>query len=466
MPRPLVIVLVVGALGLGFVGGSLVTWHPATAQDAAAAAAIYACPMHPAYRSNHPGNCPTCGMALEKVHEDRAGESPAPPRADAARLVHVSAERQQTIGVKLGVAERGMGQAMVRAAGRVAPDETRVYRITAATSGWIEQAMPNTVGSLVRKDETLATYYAREFLSAQQAYFYALDARDRFTAQKASDAQMASTRVQIQQAADSLRSIGMSASQLAELEQTRQKTYHIALRAPAPGFILERKISEGQRFEEGFEMYVIADLRKVWLLADLSEGDRPIVRPGATVPFKYGGRTYEAKVSHVLPQFDEAARTLRVRLEFENAEFLLRPGMFVDVEFPVTLPAAVTVPSEAVVDSGMRRTVFVDRGNGYFEPRHVETGWRMGDRVQILSGLEAGERIVISGTFLLDSEARMRAAAAGAVAPETDPVCGMDVDREKAVQAQRTATAQGRTYYFCSDQCRKDFEKDPGRYGR
>jgi multidrug efflux pump subunit AcrA (membrane-fusion protein)/YHS domain-containing protein len=171
-------------------------------------------------------------------------------------------------------------------------------------------------------------------------------------------------------------------------------------------------------------------------------------------------------VVNVPPLFDDASRTLKVRLELDNPGYALKPGMFVDVEFPVTLPPAVTIPSEAVVDSGVRRTVFVDRGDGYFEPRRVETGWRMGDRVQIVSGLQPGEQIAISGTFLLDSESRMRNAAAGIITPETDPVCGMDVDREQAIQASRTATHKGATYYFCSDQCRKDFEKDPAKYVR
>jgi RND family efflux transporter MFP subunit len=468
MKRTLILLV---ALVLAFAAGSWVTWRVTSHADpprAAKQVLRYACPMHPAYHSDHPGDCPSCGMRLEPVYAD--GTDAAAP-ADAARLLRITAERQQTIGVKLGVAERTSRQQIVRTVGRVAADETRVYRITAATNGWIEKALPNTVGSLVRKDETLATYYAREFLSAQQALFYALDARDRFLAQKAGDAQMASTNVQIQQAADSLRSLGMTSSQIAELEKTRERTYQIAVRAPAAGFILERNITEGQRFDSGFEMYVIADLRRVWVLADLFEGDRLTVKPGAGVPVVYRGETVQARVSDVLPQFDAAARTLRVRLELDNPTYVFRPGMFVDVDFPMNLPPAVTVPADAVLDSGLRKIAFVDRGNGYFEPRTVETGWQVGDRLEIVKGLMPGERVVVSGNFLLDSESRMKAAAvaataAGAAAGKIDPVCGMEVDPVTATKAGRIVTHEGHTHYFCSDDCKRQFAQNPQKFAR
>ena len=450
----------IAALGLAFAAGSWVTWRalsPVAGRAPGRQVLRYSCPMHPAYTSDHEGHCPSCGMRLEPVYAGGAGGSAAPP--DAARLVKISAERQQTIGVKVGVAERTSGRQPVRTVGRVAADETRVYRITAATNGWIEKALPNTVGSLVRKDETLATYYAREFLSAQQALFYALDARDRFLAQKASDAQMASTNVQIQQAADTLRGLGMTATQIAALEKTRERTHQIEVRSPATGFVLARNITEGQRFEADFEMYVIADLRRVWVLADLFEGDRPQVKPGAAVPVTYRGERYEARVSDVLPQFDEAARTLRVRLEMDNRDYRFRPGMFVDVDFPVEMSQALTVPAEAVVDSGLRKVVFVDRGNGYFEPRRVETGVRVGDRLEIVKGLMPGERIVVSGNFLLDSESRMKIAAQAQA--EIDPVCGMEVDPDEARKAGLTSDHSGRAYYFCSKLCRDRFSRDP-----
>ena len=175
--------------------------------------------------------------------------------------------------------------------------------------------------------------------------------------------------------------------------------------------------------------------------------------------------TLWATVTDIIPEFDKVTQTLKVRLEADNPGYSLRPDMFVDVEFPVDLPATVHVPVDAVLDSGLKKTVFVDRGDGYFEPRKVETGWRFGDRVEITQGLEAGERIVISGNFLVDSESRMRLAAAGMYGEVTkDPVCGHNLDESKAKAAGHQSQYNHKTYYFCSEECQHQFEKHPERY--
>jgi YHS domain-containing protein len=171
------------------------------------------------------------------------------------------------------------------------------------------------------------------------------------------------------------------------------------------------------------------------------------------------------RVSGVLPQFDPATRTTRVRLEAENPGYVLRPDMFVDLEVPVRYASVLAMPADAVIDTGMRKTVFVDRGNGVFEPREVETGRRLGDRVEIVRGLMPGESIVVSGNFLVDSESRMKLAAAGIYgASHVDPVCGMYVDEGKAKAAGRTVDYAGKTFYFCSDECVGRFRKEPAKY--
>jgi YHS domain-containing protein len=152
-------------------------------------------------------------------------------------------------------------------------------------------------------------------------------------------------------------------------------------------------------------------------------------------------------------------------LEAANPDFTLKPDMYVDVELPLSLAESIVVPAEAVLDAGLRQTVFVDRGNGYFESRNVHIGSRVGDQVQVVQGLVPGERIVTSGTFLLDSESRMKLAAAGLHGmPLNDPVCGMTVDEGKAQAAKRMIDYQGKTYGFCSDGCKKKFEADPAKY--
>jgi RND family efflux transporter MFP subunit len=246
---------------------------------------------------------------------------------------------------------------------------------------------------------------------------FTLGALDRFQASgKETPEQIKLTTANIQQSVDSLRNLGMSDIQIEEIARTRQLTQNIVVASPAAGFILARNVSPGQRFEKATEFYRIADLSHVWILADLFENEARFIRAGQRATVRYEGRSLQAKTSDVLPQFDAATRTLKVRFELENSGYTLRPDMFVDVEFPISLPPAVTVPADAVIDSGLKRTVFLARGNGYFEPRMVETGWRLGDRVQITNGLEPGERIVVSGNFLLDSETRMKSVAAAAMA--------------------------------------------------
>ena len=165
--------------------------------------------------------------------------------------------------------------------------------------------------------------------------------------------------------------------------------------------------------------------------------------------------------------FDESTQTLTVRLEAANPQRSLKPGMFVDVEFPVDLPEALVVPADAIVDSGLRKTVFVDSGNGYFEPRLVETGWRFDGVVEVTKGLMPGERIVISGTFLVDSESRMKAATReAAAAPVLDPVCGMHVDPREAGNAGRTTAHGEHVFFFCSDHCKRQFVADPSRHAK
>ena len=330
-----------------------------------------------------------------------------------------------------------------------------------AIDGWIREIKPAaTTGALVRKGDTLAVYYAPEFLSSLQAYLFALGAMDRFQATgKETEAQLALTRANIQQAKNSLLTLGMSEQQANEIAGSRQLTEEVRVVAPAGGFIVARNLSSGQRFEKGTEFFRIADLSHVWVMTDFFEKDREFARPGSSATVHYQGKALRATMSDVLPQFDPQSRTLKTRFELDNPGFLLRPDMFVDVEFRVNLPPALTVPADSVVDSGKRKTVFVARGNGFFEPREVETGWRLGDRLQITQGLAAGEQVVVSGNFLIDSESRMRQAAAGAA---KDPVCGMDVDAKKAGVIQ--TRHDGITYTFCSAECQRKFAANPGQY--
>jgi RND family efflux transporter MFP subunit len=382
--------------------------------------------------------------------------------------VRITPEKQQMVGVRTGVVGKAAVEHFIRTVGRVAPDEKRVYRLVAGIDGWIRETYNNDTGTLVKKDEQLASFYSPQFRAAQLAYLAVLTSPERFQAgarQALAPSQQASVTLQTQ--IDALESLGMSEQQMKELASTRQITDRVFIMAPVTGFIIARNVSAGQRFDKGTEWYRIADLSRVWVLADLFRNEAEYVRPGmkVRVTIPETRKTLHAVVSTVLPQFDATSRTLKVRLELDNPGYTLKPDMFVDVEFPFTLPSALTVPADAVLDSGLRKTVFVDRGNGLFEPREVETGWRFGNRVEIVRGLEPGERIVMSGNFLIDSESRLEMAAAGMYGTlSKDPVCGADVSINKAEKAGRKSIYQEKTYYFSSDECKQQFDKNPNRY--
>ncbi len=315
----------------------------------------------------------------------------------------------------------------------------------------------------------LAYFYSRDILTPQQAYFYVLNALDRF--KKEGVGSQAQVSAQLRLAEESLLALGMGEAQIKEIARTRQASRDIEIRAPVSGLVLQRNIYPNLRFDRGTEWYWIADISWIWILADIFENEAHYFGLGvhAKVTLPYQQKMLHAMVSDTPPQFDPTTRTLKVRLEMDNPGLALRPDMFVDVEFPVNLPSTLNVPVDAILDSGLKKTVFVDRGNGFFEPRQVETGWRMGDRVEIVKGLMPGERIVTSSTFLLDSESRMRLAAAGMSAKAEarvakDPVCGMDVDENKAKAAGLMAEHRGKAYYFCMDECKQAFGKDPVRY--
>jgi RND family efflux transporter MFP subunit len=440
----------------------------------------YVDPMHPAYKSDRPGVAPDCGMQLEPV--DAAD---ARSEARSRDSVQISPARQQMFGVQVSAVERSPQSHHIRLLGKVAPDERRIYRLNAGIEGYIQDVAPVTTGSQVRKNELLATFAAPNATMVIQTFLLNLGAEDRFKKSAAEGSQEAqnlpATNANLQQRNQQLQNLGMSQIQMEEIRRSRQIPESIKILAPADGFVLERNVSPGQKFERGAEWFRIANLDRVWVLADVFENDAKYLRAGsqAMVSLPQQDRKLAARVSDVLPQFDASTRTLKIRLELDNPGYILRPGMFVDVELPVVLPSALVVPAEAVLDSGRSQTVFVEREPGVFEPRRVKTGWRFEDRVEVVSGLQPGERIVTSGNFLLGSESRLENASgaaqetsnvptlrareekAGHAAMAKDPSCGMEVEITEASKAGRQTDYADSRYYFCSDSCKRKFDANP-----
>jgi Cu(I)/Ag(I) efflux system membrane fusion protein len=488
MRRIIVTVAVVAAIAVSYGIGR---YHPQsdTGGKTARRVLYYVDPMHPAYRADKPGIAPDCGMQLEPVFADDVG--PQRPSSALAQLpadaVNIDGDTQQLLGIRLAPVERSGATRTIRVVGRVVPEDTRVYRINSGMDGFIRETYNDSAGVQVRKDQKLASYYAPEIL-AQASGFLAANARvpgsggnDGARTVPFPGALSKQGSGSIQGYTDRLRNLGMSDVQIKRMAESGQLPESVDVVSPTDGFILARSISPGQHFVHDTEFYRIADLSRVWVIAEIFEQEAPYLRPGgpASIALRDEGRQRPARITESLPQSEAGGGTVKLRLEVDNPAFTLRPDMLVDVELPVRLPPAITVPLDALIDSGARARVYVERAAGVFEPREVETGWRFGERVEIRQGLHTGERVVVAATFLVDSESRLKTPASGPAPARTmdkpanmpgriaaagtvrDPSCGMPVDPAKALASGNTLAYQGSTYYFCSSKCKQAFQNDP-----
>ena len=384
----------------------------------------YVDPMHPAYKSDAPGTAPDCGMRLEPVYADDVstgtGGTAAPQAAVPPGTIRVSPERQQLIGVKFATVERGGTSRSIRTVGKVTFDETRVAHVHTRIEGWIEKVFVDFTGDVVRAGQPMLTIYSPEMLASQQELLLAMRARDLMKANPLASAAEHGESL-FAAATRRLQLWDLSDDQIQQVITTGQPIRSITVHAPIGGFVTERKAFPNQKVTPDSDLYTITDLSRVWIMADVFESDITSITLGtpAYVIFPNGGPpSIAARVNYVQPQVDPMTRTLKVRLDANNPRILMKPDMFVNVEFGIVTAAQLTVPAEAVLDTGDRQTVFVDLGGGYLEPRQVVVAERLGDRVSITRGLTAGERVVSSGTFLIDSESQLKAAAAGMGAPQ------------------------------------------------
>jgi RND family efflux transporter MFP subunit len=398
---------VVGALLVGFAFGH---FNQRPAQSATHRVLYYVDPMHPAYRSDKPGKAPDCGMDLVPVYADGVGKSLVASDDGASDSLKIDPASQKIYGIQLASVENDSGTRTIRAFGKVAADETMIYKVTVGADGFVKSTQNDAVGNHVKKDQHLAVIYSPDFLAVEGGY---LSANERTPGGPKDPASSSQNAASAQARADRLRNLGMSDVQIEEMTANRKIPEDVYIVSPTDGFILTRTISPGLRFEREKELYTIADLSHVWIMAEVFGKDAQKFHPGAVarVTLPDTGESFQARVSDVLPEVDAATRALKVRLVASNPGFKLRPDMFVNVELPVTIPPGLSVPADAIVDSGLAKQVFVQKSPGRFEKREVETGWRFDDRVQIVKGLREGEVVVSAGTFLVDSESRLQAVA-------------------------------------------------------
>jgi len=407
--KPTLMVLLVGA---AFAGGfALERWRAKPAATAERKPLYWVDPMHPWYKSDKPGIAPDCGMKLVPVY---AGEQL--PNHAAADAVKVSPEKQQLIGVDYGTAEYETTTDTIRAAARVAVDETRIVKVETRLEGWIDRVFADFTGKYVKKGDALATVYSPDALATEQEFLLALRAQHAMHAGAMPEMAAGSDNL-VAAARRRLELWNISGTEIDEIARTAKPIEYLTVYAPASGYITDRNAFPNQHVTSDTVLYTLADLSRVWVLADVYEYEGAGVRVGqsAALTLDYlPGRVFHGKVTYILPGVDAASRTLKARIEFANPGDLLKPDMYGQVEIQTGGARRLTVPDSAVIDSGDRQVVYVDRGNGVLEPRPVRVGDRSDGRAEILDGLQAGERIVTSGNFLLDSESQLKAASGGA----------------------------------------------------
>jgi len=371
----------------------------------------YTCPMHPDFVSTDPSvRCPHCHMKLVAV-EEPAGGSP-----EGLAPVDLSPDRVQRIGMKTALASREALSPSIRAVGFVTASETGLVSVNTRFGGWIDELRVGETGRLVQRGEILCTLYSPEAQNAQQIFLNAVRWSDQAAPQggttPGSDLRRDS-RLRLEL-------MGMDPADVDALAASGRPARALPIRSPVRGYVSRKSAVRGLFAPAGTEIFQIADLSTVWVLIDVYESDITRVRVGQQAAFElraYPGRQFLGKVGFIYPALDTGSRTLQARVELRNPSLELRPGMYGDVILDLGAAEAVVVPSEAIIDTGEQQYVFVDRGGGRFEPRRVRPGWSGEGRTAVLEGLAAGERVVTTASFLVDSESRLRAAVEGFGAP-------------------------------------------------
>ncbi len=349
------------------------------------------------------------------------GSSPgsaAPPTATPLVPVQLSAERLQSIGVKFGAVERKAVQDEIRATGTVAIDETRLSYVQTRISGHIEKVFADATYQYVRKGQRLFTIHSPELVVAEREYLLAKQNAKNMS-QSTVPGVAAGVASLLDSSKERMEQWNVPQSEIARLESTGQAADALEIDSPANGYITERNAFPNLMVQPETRLYTIADLSTVWVLAQIFQNDLGHIKVGAPTSLtvdSYPGREFRGKVDFIYPDVDMTTRTARVRLVFSNPNLTLTPGMYVNVVVQVPLGNQLVIPVSGVLQSGTRQIVFVDRGAGYLEPREVQLGPQAGDHYIVLKGLKAGERIVTSANFLIDSESQLQAAI-GSFAP-------------------------------------------------
>jgi Cu(I)/Ag(I) efflux system membrane fusion protein/cobalt-zinc-cadmium efflux system membrane fusion protein len=356
-----------------------------------------------------------------RAHEPHSevGEPPAPSAPEASLVpVTLTPQRMQSIGVKTGQVEYKQVHDQIRTTGNVEVDETHLAEVQVRFAGWIQNVYIDSTFKQVRKGQPLLTIYSPELVSTENEYLLAKQNRG-LLARSTVPGVAAGADTLLASALERLKQWGIPEREIQELEETGKVKREIEVDSPVSGFITERIALPSMYVQPGAKLYSIADLSTVWVNAQVFQNDLGRVQMGSPAQItvdSYAGRSFSGRVSFISPQLDEATRTAKVRLEIPNPDSKLSLGMFVNVQLDLPIGRQLVIPASGVFQTGTRQVAFVQKGEGQFEPREIETGVQSGNDVVVAKGLKPGERIVTSANFLIDSESQLQAAM-GSFAP-------------------------------------------------
>ncbi len=390
----------------------------------------YVCPMHPQIVRDQPGNCPLCGMELvekqqeaqpggerkilyyrhphkpeitsDKPMKDEMGMDYVPIYDDGGGAsVKISPIVVQNLGVRTAAVRRDKLWRRIDTVGYVDHDETRVSHIHMRTDGWIEKLYVKAEGEQVKKGAPLFALYSPSLVNAQEEYLQALTTNSQSL---------------IRASRERMKSLGISGGQITQLQKTGKVQQRVTVYAPQDGVVSSLMVREGKYIKPATDVMTLADLSTVWIQAEVFEQQADWVKRGQPAEVKLSflpGKVWEGQVDYIYPQLDAKTRALKVRLKFENINEALKPNMYADVTiFGGAKRDILVIPRESLIRTGQETRVIVGLGDGRFAPRKVVVGVESGDDVEIITGLKENERVVISGQFLIDSEASLKASLA------------------------------------------------------
>lgn len=376
---------------------------------------FYRHPMNPAVTSAVPAKG-SMGMDYTPVYADSTVEDKAP-----LGTVKIDGVTVQNIAVRTTKAVRETLSHRVRAVGRVTYNEERMVHLHPKTEGWIAKVHVDKTGQWVEKNSDLLSIYSPQLVASQQEYLLALNNLKALENSPIEEIRKGAEEL-VNSSRERLKLLDVPAHQLRDLERDRRIKKDLHIHAPAAGIVMKIGARDGQFVTPKTEIYMIADLRKVWVYANIYEYELPWVKQGDPVEMQLAGipgTTFKGHLSFIYPYAEAKTRTIKVRLVFDNPDLLLKPEMFADVTiYAAKQLDAIVIPSEAVIRSGLRNQVFVVRSPGKFEPRLVTLGLASNGKVVVLKGVEVGEQVVTSAQFLIDSESKLREATAKMLQPE------------------------------------------------